>query len=121
MLQKLLNTITGKKEKKQSPTSANESPDRENSGQTNPSEQIIKRTNVPNTPFVIVTLDNGMHFIACGKYRLTEPTTNINDLHKKIQVKTWDLITTLITVSCEWIITEEEKKKIPTLGKTNKL
>lgn len=55
-------------------------------------ETVLKREDLENTPFTLISLDDGVNWFGCmGEYRITEPTNNkqslIDDL---ITPKDWN-------------------------------
>lgn len=60
--------------------------------------ELIKRTDVKNSPFVIISAD-GNHFAALGNYRLTELYTSFEECKNDIQKITWNRIIQIITLT----------------------
>lgn len=54
------------------------------------SSETIKREDVKNSPFTIITID-GKSFGTMGEYRLTEEG-NIKDIRKQLKTITWNRI-----------------------------
>lgn len=71
-------------------------------------KELIKRENIENTPFTIITIEKE-HFATMGKYRITEPTKNKEELIKEIQTITWNRLIQVIS-----IMMEQDKKLITT-------
>lgn len=68
---------------------------------------MIEREHIDNTPFTIVTIEQGT-FIAIGSRRITNYTTK-EECMNMIECQTWDLITSTIAVMYE-IMTENRNK-----------
>lgn len=60
--------------------------------------ELIKKTDIKNSPFVIISAD-GKHFAALGNYRLTELYTSFEECKKEIQKITWNRIIQIITIT----------------------
>lgn len=70
-------------------------------------EEIIKKTEVDNTPFIIITI-NGKSFGTLGKYRITEEYHTIEQCKTELEKITWNrLIQTILLVN--EIINENKK------------
>ena len=52
-------------------------------------EELIKRTEVKDTPFTIIETEEGK-FLTMGKYRLTEPTDNMLELIEEGNKFSWN-------------------------------
>jgi hypothetical protein len=63
-------------------------------------EQLIKRHDIPNTPFVIVEIENE-YFATMGQYRMTEKYSNYEDAYNSIMDNNWNNVTNLIIVLTE--------------------
>jgi len=55
---------------------------------TNEVEELVKREEVKDSPFTIITTEEGS-FLTMGKYRLSEPT-EIEELRKEAKEITWN-------------------------------
>lgn len=53
--------------------------------------ELIKRDHVENTPFTIIEL-NGAYFGTMGQYRITEPTTDKEQLKKDLETFNWNRV-----------------------------
>lgn len=63
------------------------------------SKELIKRTNVDNTPFTVIKPLNEKAFITVGKYRIPEPVfEKTEDAITYINEKPWLLIGTLASI-----------------------
>ena len=58
-------------------------------------EQLIKRHEIPTTPFTIVEIE-GEYFGSMGNYRLTEKFKSFEEAHDAITANTWNNVTNLI-------------------------
>lgn len=72
-------------------------------------KQLIKREPVEGTPFTIITMDK-KSFITVGAYRLSEETTNKEELLRQIENKDWTLTTNVISMIAEQVIALREKQ-----------
>lgn len=59
-------------------------------------EELIRRHSVLNTPFTIITTDEGS-FITMGRYRLTE-AKSFEECMEDIDNKDWNLLTSVISI-----------------------
>lgn len=57
--------------------------------ESNSKEELVKRKEVENTPFTIITT-NGKSFGAMGKYRITEPYDKEEEVEKELKKITWN-------------------------------
>lgn len=64
------------------------------------SEELIKRTEVENSPFIIINI-NDEYFGTLGKYRITEIYNNFNDCKNDLEKITWNRITQVIQLIFE--------------------
>lgn len=62
--------------------------------------ELIKRRQIENTPFMIVTTAEGS-FGAMAEYRLTEPMQTEKEVEEYFKDITWDKIATLILILIE--------------------
>lgn len=76
----------------------------------NSKEELIKRKDVKNTPFTIITINN-KSFGTMGQYRITEETEDIKQLEKELNTITWDRLLQVI------LILQEQNKEILNLIK----
>lgn len=81
------------KELLQLQTSVEEEQSREGS-----SEEIIQRETVEGTPFQVINLNNEGWFLALGKYRMTEPQENKQELIDRVKNKDWNVILDTIAI-----------------------
>lgn len=68
-------------------------------GTHNNNSSLINKTEVPNTPYVIVQAGD-KHFVVMGKYRLTQPQT-LKECEEWLKEITWEKIMTFIHVMME--------------------
>lgn len=62
------------------------------------SGKIIEREQIPDSPFTLITIDEGS-FIAMSKYRITDYYKTKEEALEQVNVANWDfLVTTMITV-----------------------
>lgn len=67
---------------------------------SNSAEELIKRTPVPNTPFIIIEIEGKM-FGAFGKYKITEdykPGTSVEQAKLDLQLITWNRLVQIISL-----------------------
>ncbi len=55
---------------------------------TNDVEELVKRQDVPDSPFTIVTTEEGS-FLTMGKYRISEPA-DLKEIIKESKKITWN-------------------------------
>lgn len=60
-------------------------------------EELIKKENVKDTPFEIITID-GESFGAMGDYRLTEKKGSKKEIKKELSAITWNRIIQIIMI-----------------------
>lgn len=65
---------------------------------SNSGEQKIEKTRFEDTPFVIVTTEEGC-FVTLGKYRLSETFKEFGDAAKHIESKPWEMIMALVNIA----------------------
>jgi hypothetical protein len=70
-------------------------------------EQLIKRYEVENSPFVIVNIDN-VYFGTLANYKLTKDYETKEEAEKALTEPTWNNITNLIIILHE-ILTKNTK------------
>ena len=68
-----------------------------NSESNSNNEELIKRHEIPNSPFVVITTDEGS-FGTLGKYRITEIHQNKHDAIEDTQKMTWNRIIQIISL-----------------------
>lgn len=84
--------------------------DNPNIGINKKAEELITREQIENTPFVIVSnKTEGKHFGMVGKFRVTEPNENYEELKEELVELSWNRITQVIG-----IIVETELERIKT-------
>ena len=71
------------------------------------SEGTVKRENVKNTPFQIVSME-GYHFGVMGDYRITEKNNNKKEVKKELSEITWNRLIQVM------MILNEVKEKLNT-------
>lgn len=77
---------------------------------TNPkATELIKRKDIPNTPFEIIT-QNGKSFGVMGKFRLTEFRKTPKEVEKELSELTWDRIIQVTSLLID-TLTENNKTK----------
>lgn len=73
-------------------------------------EELIKKTNVPNSPFHVISLkDQNQHFGCLGQFRITELHDTFKEAEKDTKAITWNRIIQVITLVNQ--ITNEKPKK----------
>jgi len=70
-------------------------------------EELIMKTDIPNSPFTIISLRGGKHFGVLGKYRITEEHNTREEAIKDAEKINWNNITRLISIVTE-ILKETE-------------
>lgn len=68
-----------------------------NPNNSNSNSELIKRTEVENTPFTVITIENES-FVTLGKYRLTEKFETEKEAIESASKITWDNIMQVITI-----------------------
>ena len=68
--------------------------------QTNQNTELIKRTDIPNSPFIIVSTEEG-HFGALANYKMTPTYGTEKEVLDDLGDVTWNKITNLIIVLIE--------------------
>jgi len=69
-------------------------------------EELIMRTEIPNSPFQVISVKGGKHFAVLGKYRLTKEHETKEAAIKDAEEINWDNITRLLL-----LINEIQKEK----------
>lgn len=67
------------------------------SSNKNSTSEMVTREKVKNSPLEIITYGD-KHFLALGKYRLTEPHEDIKWVRQQSKIKTWDRIMQIIQI-----------------------
>lgn len=95
-----MHTETNKKQREQLSTQScvEETRSKENSS------ELIKREQVRNSPFTIITLDNKESFIAMGMERISPSYKTIQQARKHLETHKWE-------ITCAMIINIIEKLK----------
>lgn len=62
--------------------------------------ELVKRTEIPNSPFVIIETERGC-FGALGEYKVTEDYETVEEVEKDLGDVSWNNITKLILVLIE--------------------
>lgn len=62
-------------------------------------DEIVKRREVENTPFVMVSIGD-QHFVTMGKYRLTPPQTE-EECNQWITELSWDKVLSVVHIMVE--------------------
>ena len=78
-------------------------PREEKTGKQKSNFELIKRTEVKNTPFTMRTLKKDKHFGVMGKYRITEDFDNEEKCMNELEKITWNRITQVMMLLCEEI------------------
>ena len=73
--------------------------------------ELIKRTEVKNTPFTIISTENE-HFGTMGKYRITEKHDTLEKAIEDVEKITWNRIVQVLLLLNESILKEEVKEPI---------
>ena len=74
----------------------------QNNSNSNSNEEIIKRVEIPNTPFVAVRLQNEPFFLTLGKYRISGyEADTIEQMQLLMENNKWELITTISGIIAE--------------------
>lgn len=60
-------------------------------------EELISREQVDDSPFWIIGID-GKYFGAMGRYRLTEPTEDVDSLREELRGMTWNRLIQVIEI-----------------------
>ena len=82
------------------------------STETEVKEELIKRTEVVNTPFTIIETPEGK-FLAMGKYRLTEPMENMVELLAEANEFNWNRMVQVTMILIQQVMgTNEILEKI---------
>lgn len=81
----------------------------------NKNTELVRRTKVEGTPFIIITTPDGGSVVTLGKYRVSEPKETEEEAIQYVQRKEWDLI-----LSVAMLIAEEEITKYNKLAETIK-
>lgn len=61
------------------------------------SSELVKRTEVPNSPFVVITTEEGS-FGTLGNYRITEISQDPHGLVEELEKFTWNRVVQLIGI-----------------------
>lgn len=69
----------------------------DNSNYSEEPTELIKREDVENTPFIIITM-NDEHFGTLGNYRITEIYEDIERLRKELKEFSWNRLIQVISV-----------------------
>ena len=64
---------------------------------TNYSEELVKRDEIDNTPFVIITT-RGVSFGAFGRYKITDDYLNPEQVRTELNKITWNRIIQIMTI-----------------------
>ena len=59
--------------------------------------ELIKRTPIENSPFYVVSKEN-KHFVAFGKYKITEEKDTIEEAFESIEKPNWNTIISVISI-----------------------
>lgn len=86
-----------------------------NARENQSNSQLISKTEIEGTPFEIISTEEG-HFLAIGRYRLTETTLNKNNIIEQLENKTWDIIINLINATIHAQKRETELNNLPEIG-----
>lgn len=63
----------------------------------NNSSELIEKTDVENSPFIIIGNEELGYFLAMGKYRMTQPMKTKQDVIAYLVSNTYNVIATMIT------------------------
>lgn len=76
-------------------------------------EELVKRTNIEDSPFEIITINNE-HWGVIGKYRITEKSESKYKIQKQLKDITWNMIVTVILVLMQenLVIHDEIKREM---------
>lgn len=100
---------------------SSENADETNGNKENSGEELIQRKKVEKTDFEIITRNN-KHFLAFGKYRITEDHENIEDLYEMVEEKPWRLIGILCsTIATDIIMRGREAYEEEVLKNSEKM
>ncbi len=59
--------------------------------------EMVKREDVPNSPFVVVTVEEGS-FGTLGKWRITELHENSAEVFEELSIVSWDRVIQVMTL-----------------------
>lgn len=76
-------------------TSTDEQPSTKNTNNTELNSELIKRTEIKDTPFTVITIE-GKSFGSMGQYRITEIYNNEETPKKEVQKITWNRLIQVI-------------------------
>ena len=62
--------------------------------------ELIKNTPIENSPFYVVSKDD-KHFVAFGKYKITEEKNTIEEAFESIEKPNWNTIISVISIVTE--------------------
>lgn len=68
------------------------------------SKQLIEKEEVPNTPFILVTIEN-KSFLAFGNYKLCQDQNSKKEVLQYLKKHQWDVITKLMMIVTELQLT----------------
>lgn len=68
---------------------------------SNSNYELMKRKNIENTPFTIITIENNEHFITLGKYRLSEKYETFEEAEQNANTIDWNKIMQIIGIMIE--------------------
>jgi SHS2 domain-containing protein len=71
-------------------------------------EELIRRTEVKNTPFVVISLNEKEHFATLGEYRITEKYESQEEAEKECKAITWNRIIQIVMILNEKLKTDNK-------------
>ena len=74
--------------------------------QKSTSEELIKRTDIPDTPFTVISIEGLSFFGTMGKYRITENYKTFDECKNDLEKITWNRIAQICI-----LINESNKEK----------
>lgn len=72
-----------------------------NQNNSNLNYELIKRKEIENTPFTIITIEEKESFISIGKYRLSESYKTIEEAEINAKIIDWNKIMQIIGIMIE--------------------
>lgn len=75
-------------------------------------QELVKRTEVEGTPFMIITTPDGGSVLTMGKYRISEPMESIEEAQQYAQSKPWTLILCVIMAMVQDEIAQRDENYI---------
>lgn len=63
--------------------------------------ELIKRTEIKDTPFTMISLNKDKHFGVMGKYRITEDFKNEEECMNELEKISWNRIVQVMMLLCK--------------------